>query len=88
MKRRHVECPDCKTVHWPISRALAEASVKTNNRHYDAVVDSNLGPRPNRKDISDYEHCVECGAHYTKFVAVKRAIKGERDRQIIESGEA
>lgn len=86
--KHHVECPDCHAVHWPISRALAEISVTTNNRHYDAVIDSGLGPRPKRKCIEDYEHCVECGAHYSKFIPVKRTIRGERDRQIIEPGEA
>ena len=71
----NVTCQVCGTVHHVISRALAEQSVALANQRNDAI--SRCGDdefRPmyfQHEDISRYEHCFNCGAHYFEFAESK-----------------
>ena len=72
MKPKHsVTCGVCGWVMYPISRAYAEESVRLFNEHYDAVggrCDEMTGPYYfQRSDISQYEHCFRCGAHFSEM---------------------
>lgn len=67
----YATCGLCGWVHYPISREFAEMSVAQFNAYYDAVggkCDEMTGPYYfQRSDISQYEHCYKCGAHYSEM---------------------
>lgn len=72
MKAKHyVTCGLCGWAHSPVSREYAEESVRNFNTFYDAAPAHVRENYTQRSDISAYEHCVNCGAHFLEFTESK-----------------
>lgn len=74
MKHRHRKCDRCGWIHFPVSRAFAQAEVEKFNVYYASlskqVQQENYGGKP--ANIKQYEYCW-CGNHHSNFKAVKNS---------------
>lgn len=63
----NVTCKICGWVHVAVPRGWAESEVEKFNSFYDMAPSQVREHYTQRSDISAYEKCFRCGAHYSEM---------------------
>lgn len=66
---KYLQCKNCGTVHYAVSRDWAEKKIRSNVRFYNLLArekrDLYVGGEINA--MHQFEHCHLCGNHYQEF---------------------